>query len=49
MVQSIPTQIRIDKNVENTRLEPTIEETRKTHTSKSTNDFYNVDDLFKDM
>lgn len=49
MVQSIPTQIRIDKNVENTRLEQTIEEARKMHSSKSINGFHNVDHLFKDM
>lgn len=49
MVQSIPTQIRINKNVENTWLEQTIEETRKIHSSKNTNGIRNIDDLFKDM
>lgn len=49
MVQSIPTQIRIDKNVENTWLEQIIEDVRKIHCFKNVKVFCNVDDYLKDM
>ena len=39
----------IISNKKNTRLEQTIEEARKIHSSKNVKVFRNVDDLFKDM